>query len=142
MLSELSLALHCHKWGCPHAPSWDSHKAHFLTFFSLLCTTFSWDPTKSSRIHELASEVNLSFLTLPEIRFTPLFSANHEAEQQIKFFQSRVAAAFSERDRALMEVVKTHQSKAEMSDKLNQLHNRSVGKAVSSENTKESHRAW
>lgn len=29
---------------------------------------------------------------------------NYEAEQQIKFFQSQVAAAFSERDRAIMEV--------------------------------------
>lgn len=49
---------------------------------------------------------------------------NYEAEQQIKFFQSRVAAAFSERDRAIMEVDRAHQEEDSMSDKLNEIQNR------------------
>jgi len=49
---------------------------------------------------------------------------NYEAEQQIKFFQSRVAAAFSERDRAVMEVDRAHQEEDSMSDKLNEIQNR------------------
>lgn len=49
---------------------------------------------------------------------------NYEAEQQIKFFQSRVAAAFSERDRAIMEVERAHQEEESTSDKLNEIQNR------------------
>ncbi|KAH9303735.1 hypothetical protein KI387_008139, partial [Taxus chinensis] len=49
---------------------------------------------------------------------------NFEAEQQIKFFQSRVAAAFSDRDCALMEAERAHEKEKSMSDKLNELHNR------------------
>ncbi|XP_057856947.1 uncharacterized protein LOC131066247 isoform X3 [Cryptomeria japonica] len=49
---------------------------------------------------------------------------NSEAEKQIKFFQSRVAAAFSDRDRALMEVERAHEKEKAMSDKLNELQNR------------------
>lgn len=49
---------------------------------------------------------------------------NYEAEQQIKFFQSQVAAAFSERDRAIMEVERAYQEEESMSDKLNEFQNR------------------
>lgn len=49
---------------------------------------------------------------------------NYEAEQQIKFFQSQVAAAFSERDRAIMEVERAYQEEESMSDKLNEIQNR------------------
>ncbi|KAL6013035.1 hypothetical protein ACLOJK_003525, partial [Asimina triloba] len=51
-------------------------------------------------------------------------SKNVEAEKQLKFFQGCVAAAFAERDNALMEAEKAKEREENMSNKLNQLQNR------------------
>lgn len=51
-------------------------------------------------------------------------SKNMEAEKQLKFFQSCVAAAFAERDNAIMEAEKAKEKEELVSQKLSDLQNR------------------
>ncbi|MED6119149.1 hypothetical protein PIB30_009251 [Stylosanthes scabra] len=51
-------------------------------------------------------------------------SKNMEAEKQVKFFQGCVAAAFSERDQAIIEAEKAKEKEETMSQQINGIHKR------------------
>ncbi|OAE24174.1 hypothetical protein AXG93_2752s1900 [Marchantia polymorpha subsp. ruderalis] len=56
--------------------------------------------------------------------FKGAMDKNKELEKEVKFYQTRMAGAFSERDKALMEVEKLHSSETSLVDEVKELHKR------------------
>ncbi|KAG6555143.1 hypothetical protein Mapa_003178 [Marchantia paleacea] len=56
--------------------------------------------------------------------FKAAMDKNKELEKEVKFYQSRMAGAFAERDKALMEVEKLHSSETSLVDEVKELHKR------------------
>ncbi|KAH7518122.1 hypothetical protein FEM48_Zijuj09G0138400 [Ziziphus jujuba var. spinosa] len=70
------------------------------------------------------SHVALRKIVMKRFLWLSHFSVNKEAEKQVKFFQGCVAAAFAERDNAIMEAEKAKEKEEFMSRKFNDLQRR------------------